>query len=136
MTNGERAVALIQSIVDDDLDAGSLFFAPDAEWVELPLGTVYRGPAGWRTNVEYWQTAFTDGYVEVTNVVDGGDQVVLEYTGGGVNTGTLSTPAGPIAPNGEHLVAQFVDVWEFRDGLIVGGRSYVGGLTALMNRPA
>ena len=56
------------------------------------------------------------------------DSVVLEYVGSGVNTGVLVTPQGRIEPNGQHVVADFVDVWKFRDGMIIRGRSYVGGL--------
>ena len=136
MTNVDAALALFGSITDDNLASGADHFAEDAEWVELPLGKSYRGPSGWIENVDYWKTAFSDGHVEVTNVVDGGDQVVIEYTGGGTNTGTLVTPQGSIEPNGRHIVAHFVDVWQFRDGKIVGGRSYVGGLTAQMRKPS
>jgi ketosteroid isomerase-like protein len=135
VTNGEKAVALLQSITDDDLDAGARLFATDAEWVELPLGLVYRAPDGWHENVNYWRTGFDGGGVEVTKVVDGGDVVVLEYEGRGVNTGRLVTPQGVIEPNGELVVADFVDVWEFRDGMIVKGRSYVGGLLAQLAKP-
>jgi len=135
MSNSDKARALLQSITDDDLDAGARLFADEAEWVELPLGLVYRGPAGWHENVNYWRTGFSDGGVEVTNVIAGGDYVVLEYVGSGVNTGVLVTPQGRIEPNGEHIVADFVDVWEFRDGMIVRGRSYVGGLMAQLATP-
>lgn len=135
MSNIEAALALFSSITDDDLASGALHFAEDAEWIEIPLGLTYRGPQGWHENVNYWKTAFSDGYVEVTNVVDGGDQVVIEYTGGGTNTGPLVTPQGLVPPNGEHIVAQFVDVWTFRAGKIVSGRSYVAGLMAQLARP-
>ena len=132
----EKALALLQSITDDDLDAGERLFAADAEWVELPLGLVYRAPTGWHDNVNYWRTGFEDGHVDVTNAIDSGDFVVLEYVGSGVNTGRLVTPQGVIEPNGELVVADFVDVWEFRDGLIARGRSYVGGLLAQLAKPA
>jgi ketosteroid isomerase-like protein len=135
ISNRDTALALLQSITDDDLDAGSRLFAEDAEWIELPLGLVYRGPNGWHENVNYWRTGFSDGEVEVTNVISDGDSVVLEYVGSGVNTGVLITPQGRIEPNDERIVADFVDVWEFRDGMIVRGRSYVGGLMALLGRP-
>ena len=135
MSNLEKAQALLQSINDDDLEAGARLFADDAEWVELPLGLTYRGPAGWHENVNYWRTGFSEGGVEVTNTIDGGDFVVLEYTGSGVNTGPLLTPQGRIEPTGERVVAEFVDVWEFRDGVIVRGRSYVGGLMAALAKP-
>jgi len=135
MTNSDKARALLQSITDDDLDAGARLFADDAEWIEVPLGLVYRGPRGWHENVNYWRTGFSEGGVEVTKVISDGDCVVLEYVGSGVNTGVLVTPQGRIEPNGRHIVADFVDVWEFRDGRIARGRSYVGGLLAQLNKP-
>jgi len=135
VSNLEKAIALLQSITDDDLDAGARLFAADAEWVELPLGLTYRAPTGWHDNVNYWRSGFEDGSVEVTNAVDGGDFVVLEYVGSGVNRGRLVTPSGVIEPNGELVVADFVDVWEFREGKIARGRSYVGGLLAQLNKP-
>jgi len=136
MTNVDTALALFQSISDDDLDAVAAHFADDAEWVELPLGKIYRGPAGWRENVEYWREGFTDGKAEVTNVVDGGDTVIVEYLGSGLNDKALPTPQGELPLTLRRIEAAIVDVWEFAGGRIVRGRSYVGGLTAQMNRPS
>ena len=136
MSNVDVALALFKSIADDDLDSVAAHFADDAEWVELPLGRTYRGPEGWRENVEYWRDGFTDGRAEVRNVIDGGDTVVVEYVGSGLNTGTLPTPQGPLPPTGKRIEAHIVDIWEFEDGKIKRGRAYVGGLTAQMNRPA
>ena len=136
MSNVDSVLALFKSISDDDLDSVAAAFADDAEWVEVPLGLTYRGPAGWRANVEYWRDGFTDGRAEVTNVIDGGDTVVVEYLGSGLNTGTLQTPQGELAPTGKHVEALIVDVWEFEDGKIKRGRSYVGGLVAQLNRPS
>ncbi len=135
MSNVEIALALFKSIDDDDLDSVATHFADDAEWVELPLGLTYRGPAGWRENVEYWRGGFVNGRAEVVNVVDGGDTVVVEYVGSGDNTGALTTPQGALPPTERHIEATIVDVWEFENGKIKRGRSYVGGLVAAMNRP-
>jgi ketosteroid isomerase-like protein len=136
MSNVDVALALFTSIAEDDLDAVAACFAEHAEWVELPLGKTYRGPAGWRENVEYWREGFTDGKAEVTNVVDGGDTVIVEYTGSGLNDRPLPTPQGVVPPSGRRIEAAIVDVWEFEDGKIVRGRSYVGGLVAEMLTPA
>ena len=135
MSNVDLALALFRSISDDDLDAVAAHFADDAEWVELPLGKVYRGPEGWRENVEYWREGFTDGKAEVVKVLDAGDTAVVDYVGSGMNTGTLPPRQGPPPPTGRHIEAQSVDVWEFEDGKIKRGRAYVGGLLAQMNRP-
>ena len=136
MSNVDTALALFQSISEDDLDAVAAHFADDAEWVELPLGLAYRGPAGWRKNVEYWRDGFTDGKAEVTNVIDAGDTVVIEYVGSGLNDRPLQTPQGELPPAGRYVEAGIVDVWEFEAGKIVRGRTYVGGLVAAMTRPA
>jgi ketosteroid isomerase-like protein len=135
MSNVDAVLALFRSISDEDLDAVGEHFAADAEWEEVPLGLTYRGPAGWRENVEYWQDGFSDGKARVVKVIDAGDTVVVEYVGSGMNTGTLPTPQGPLPPTGRHIEAQIVDVWEFEHGKIVRGRAYVGGLLAQMNRP-
>ncbi len=103
--------------------------------IEDPIGLTYRGPGGWPENVNYWRTGFSDGHVEITNVIDGGDIVAVEYIGSGTNTGTLVTPDGDLPPTGEHIVSRFVNVWEFREGKIIRGRSYVGGLMASSGVP-
>jgi ketosteroid isomerase-like protein len=136
MSNVDAVLELFRSISDEDLDAVGKHFADDAEWEEVPLGLTYRGPTGWRKNVEYWQDGFTDGKADVVKVIDAGDTVVVEYIGSGMNTGTLPTPQGPLPPTGRHIEAQIVDVWEFEDGKIKRGRAYVGGLLTQMNRPA
>ena len=136
MSNADAVRALFESIADDQLESVASHFADDAEWVELPLGLTYRGPEGWRENVEYWRDGFTDGKAEMTRVIDAGETVIVEYVGSGVNTGTLRTPQGDLEPTGRHIEAHILDVWEFEDGKIKRGRSYVGGLLAQMNRPA
>lgn len=136
MTNLEITLALFKSIDDDDLDSVANHFADDAEWIELPLGVTYRGPSGWRENVEYWRDGFVNGRAEVTNVIDAGDTVVVEYVGSGQNTGTLTTPRGVLPPSGRNVRADIIDVWEFEDGRIKRGRSYVGGLVVAIQEPA
>jgi ketosteroid isomerase-like protein len=136
MRNTEIALALFRSIKDDDLDSVADHFAHDAAWTELPLGVTYHGPSGWRKNVEYWREAFVNGRAEVSNVIDAGDTVVVEYVGSGQHTGTLATPDGPLPPTARCIRAHIVDVWEFEDGKIKRGRSYVGGLVAGMTGPA
>jgi ketosteroid isomerase-like protein len=36
----------------------------------------------------------------------------------------MMTPEGEMPPTGKRVEGRFVDVWAFRDGKIVGGRSY------------
>jgi steroid delta-isomerase-like uncharacterized protein len=130
--NDDIMRTLYQSINDDNPDNGAALFADDAEWSEVPTGQTYRSPGGWQENYNFWKGAFPDGRVEITNVIDGGDKVVVEYTGRGTNTGPMPTPEGELPPTGKTVEGRFVDVWELRDGKIVGGRSYydVAGIMA------
>jgi ketosteroid isomerase-like protein len=132
MSNVDLVRALYQSINDEDPAAGAAHFAADAEWTEVPTGQTYRGPSGWHENYRFWKGAFPDGRVELTNVIDGGDRVAVEYTGSGTNTGPLPMPDGALPPTGKSVTGQFVDVWDVREGKIVGGRSYfdMAGLMA------
>lgn len=124
MSNADIARALYQSINDKDPGAGAALVADHAEWSEAPTGQTYNGPHGWHDNYNFWIGAFPDGNVEVTNVVDGGDWVAVEYTGRGTNTGPMPGPEGEIPATGKSVELQFCDIWQFEDGKVVGGRSY------------
>jgi predicted ester cyclase len=124
MGNADVVRALYASINDRDPDAGAVHFADTAEWSEVPTGQTYRGPAGWKENMNFWLGAFPDGKVEVTNVIDGGDSVAVEYTGRGTNTGPMPTPEGEMPPTGKSVKLSFVDIWQFEGGKVVGGRNY------------
>ena len=71
-----------------------------------------------------WADGFPDGRVEITNVVDGGDMVAIEYTGRGSQTGALASAQGEIPPTGRSVELQLCDVLEFEDGKVVRVRSY------------
>ena len=124
MSNADVARALYAAINDRDADAGAACMADKAEWREVPTGQIYRGPAGWRANMDFWLGAFPDGRVEVTNLIDGGEWVAVEYTGRGTNTGPMSTPEGELPPTGRSVEIPMVDLWQFEDGKVVSGRSY------------
>jgi predicted ester cyclase len=71
-----------------------------------------------------WDTAFPDGMVTVDRVIAQGDHVVVEFTGRGTHTGTLTTPAGAIPATGRSVTLQFLDVLEFTDGKVASQRTY------------
>ena len=124
MSNAETARRLYQTITDHDPEAGAALVADDAEWTDVPTGQTYRGKEGWRQQYHFWLGAFPDGQVEITNLVDGGDWVVIEYTGRGTNTGPLLTPEGELPATNRSVELPFCDVSHFSDGKFAGGRSY------------
>lgn len=121
--------AIARSIYDAwnarDFDFAVGKTSPDIEWVVVPLGTGTRGQAGYRRAGESWALAFEDAQVEVTDIIAGDNQVVVEFTGRGTHSGPLPGPGGAtIPPTGRRVEAHFVDVLEFEDGKIKRGREY------------
>jgi steroid delta-isomerase-like uncharacterized protein len=79
-------------------------------------GTRLEGREGARQFAEMWANGFPDGRVEVDNVIDAGEQVVVEYTGRGTQTGTLVSPMGEIPATSRSVTLQLCDVWRFDGG--------------------
>ena len=71
-----------------------------------------------------WATAFPDGMAVVDRVIASGAHVVVEYTGRGTHTGTLSTSMGDIPATGRSVTLQMCDVLEFENGKVRSQRSY------------
>ena len=67
---------------------------------------------------------FPDGQVTVDRVIASGDTVVVEFTGRGTHTGTLTTSMGSIPATGRSLTLQLCDVMEFQDGKLKSQRTY------------
>ncbi|HYE94862.1 MAG TPA: nuclear transport factor 2 family protein [Rubricoccaceae bacterium] len=127
--------ALVRAIYDNfnarDFDATLALATPDVTLTNVPLGATLHGPEGFRQFLEGWATAFSDAQVEVTNVIDGGDQVVVEFTGRGTHDGPFLTPAGPIPGTGRKVDVHFCDVWTLRDGRVATARTYFDAATLL-----
>jgi steroid delta-isomerase-like uncharacterized protein len=106
-----------------DFDAFSETFANGA--LTIPgTGERFEGSEGARRFADMWANGFPDGRVEVDNVIDGGDQVGIEYTGRGTHTGTLVTPMGDIPATNRPVTLQLCDVWRFEDGSVKSMKTY------------
>lgn len=116
-----------------DFDYSIGLTAADGELVRVATGETFFGPEGMRTSLEGWVRAFPDSRIEITNIVASGNQVVVEFTARGTNTGPLTTPTGEIAPTGRPVEMQFCDVVTVRDGKIVSTRDYFD-LTTMMHQ--
>ncbi len=104
----------------------------DAEIILVGSGTRFAGREGSLQYSRSWGDAFPDGRIEVDNLIAAGDTVVVEFTGRGTQTGTLSTPAGDIPATGRSVTLQFCDVLEFTsDGKIKSQRTYFDSASLL-----
>jgi steroid delta-isomerase-like uncharacterized protein len=106
-------------------------FEIDSQFTNIPLGTTLPGPEGYKQFVMFFAEGFPDSRIEVTNAFATEDQVVLEYTGRGTNTGPLHLPTGDIPATGRRAELRLCDVTQIRNGKIVSYHAYFDTMTLL-----
>lgn len=109
---------------DRQFDRASDLVTDDFAFTMVPTGQTLNGPDGMRRFLQTWATGFPESSVEITNVIVGEDGASVEYTGRGVHSGPLQTPAGEIPATGKSAQLQFCDVFKIRDGKLSEGRTY------------
>lgn len=136
MAPPEENASIARKIYEDwnrrDFDSAAALVADDAELVVVGSDTRFRGPDGMREYDRMWADAFPDGRVEIDNVIATGDQVVVEFTGRGTQTGTLRAPGGDIPATGRSVTMHLCDVLTIRDGRIRGSRTYFDSASMLV----
>ena len=123
--------AMYDAFNERDYDRAAALVTDDAEIVSTPTGEIQRGPAGMRTMMQGWATAFPDSQIEVTHLAVSGNSAVVEFTGRGTHTGPMETPAGVIPPTGRAVEVAFCDVVEYRDGRAASIRTYFDLMTMM-----
>jgi steroid delta-isomerase-like uncharacterized protein len=120
--------ALVRSVYsaynDREFERAVAAVTDNYEWLMTPTGQVFHGGDGMRAYLAGWAAGFPDSQVEVTNVIVGEDQAVVEFTGRGTHSGTLATPMGAIEATGQQVELHFCDVYEIAEGKLRRGRSY------------
>jgi steroid delta-isomerase-like uncharacterized protein len=114
------------------LDKIVVAFATDSYLTNVPTGTTLPGSEGYKQFVLFFAEAFPDSMIEVTNAFATEDQVVLEYTGRGTNTGPLHLPTGDIPATGRRAELRLCDVTQIRNGKIVSYHTYYDTMTLLL----
>ena len=74
---------------------------------------------------------FPESSTELTNAFGTENQVVLEFTGWGTNTGPLHMPTGDLPPTGHSVERRFCNVYQIRNGKIVSLHSYYDLMTMM-----
>jgi steroid delta-isomerase-like uncharacterized protein len=113
------------------LEKSVVAFATDSQHTNVPLGATLPGAEGYKQFVGFFAEAFPDSRKEVTNVFATEDQLVIEYTGRGTNTGPLHLPTGDIPATGRWAEGRLCDVIQIRNGKIVSYHTYYDTMTLL-----
>jgi ketosteroid isomerase-like protein len=67
----------IRAINERDIDRAIAFYAPDAVWDSVGLGTAIEGAPAVRSHIEGWMAAFEQWQIEAEETVDLGGGVVF-----------------------------------------------------------
>lgn len=136
--NTELARSLYDAWNNRDFDFMSERTAPDGTLTVVGTGQTLHGPEGARQYNTSWADAFPDGRITIDHAIAQGDFVVVESTGRGTHTGTLTSPAGSIPATGRSVTLHLCDVIEFADGKVKTQRSYFdsGALMAQLGMTA
>ena len=113
------------------LDKSVAAFATDSQLTNVPTGTTLPGSDGYKQFVLFFAEGFPDSRIEVTNAFATEDQVVLEYTGRGTNTGPLHLPMRDIPATGRQAELRLCDVTKIKNGKIVSYHTYYDTMTLL-----
>jgi steroid delta-isomerase-like uncharacterized protein len=114
-----------------EFDAVAELMADDGEIVLVGSDTRFRGRDGSLEFSHMWADGFPDGKVTIDRTIASGDNVVVEYTGTGTQTGTLRGPGGDIPATGRSVTLHLCDVHEIRDGKIRKVSSYFDSASLL-----
>ena len=109
---------------DRAFDRAAALVSDDYEWLMIPTQQTFHGADGMQQYLAGWAEGFPDSVVEVTNVIVGDGQAMVEFTGRGTHSGTLTTPMGAIAATGKQAELHFCDVYEIAGDKLRRGRTY------------
>lgn len=112
-----------------DLEGLVAMCHPDAVHIN-PDGT-FRGAQGVRDLFKPIIDASSERHVEITNVIESGDTLVVEFVFRFRNTGAMVTPQGTIPPTGKSASLSSVGIYEVRDGKLAGSRGMYDRMSVL-----
>jgi steroid delta-isomerase-like uncharacterized protein len=113
------------------LDKSVAAFATDSTLTNVPLGITLPGRDGYKQFVLFFAEAFPGSRLGITNIFATEDQLVLEYTGRGTNTGPLHLPMGDVPATGRSGELRLCDVLRIRNGKIISYHTYYDTMTLL-----
>lgn len=123
--------ALHTAFSSRDAEAATNLVSDNFEWKIVPFGMTLGGCEGFRQGFAAFADPFPGARFDYKNVLDNGDQVVIEYDFVGTQTGALMTPAGPIAPTGRPIHLPGIELYQLQDHKIVSLHTYFDSATML-----
>lgn len=112
-----------------DLDALVEMSQPDS--VHVSSDETFRGAQGVRDLFKPMLDMSSEREVQITNVVESGDTIVVEFIFRFKNTGAVPTPQGPVPATGKSVTLSSIGVYELRNGKLAGSRGMYDRLSLI-----
>ena len=121
LTNSEIATKTYEAFNTRDFASAAIWVHDHLEFTDVAAGKVYKGPDEMIGQYGEWLEAFSDGHVEITNVIESNDGwVVVEFTVYGTNDGSFMGKP----PTNKKVALHSCDVLHITDGKVDRGRGY------------
>ncbi len=124
MDNGAPLRALYSAINKKDAEAFDQFMDEKVEFIDFGLGETLKGREAVKKYFKNWWTAFPEGSGEIKSMIVSGDQVIIEVTGRGKQTGPFELQQGRLEPSNQELEFGFAKICRVKDGKIVSIHGY------------
>jgi steroid delta-isomerase-like uncharacterized protein len=125
---GSVAVSILEAWNEKDYDRGFAALADDFTVIEVSTGETYTGRDGLRDEYTKWHTGFSDGWMEITTVIENGNGLVaVETIVHGTHDGVFVTPEREYPPSGRRLHFEMCTIAHVRDGKEFLERHYFDG---------
>jgi steroid delta-isomerase-like uncharacterized protein len=112
-----------------DLEALADMTQPDS--VHVSTDGTFRGVEGIRDLFSPMFGMTSEREIQITNVVEAGDTIVVEFNFQFKNTGAVPTPQGTIPATGKSVTLSSIGVYELRDGKLAGSRGMYDRLSLI-----
>ena len=112
-----------------DFDGVVNVLAEEFIYHDRARGVTFTGRSGFREFMQGWVAAFSNAHVFEPTYIDGGDIVVAQFLGRGINDG----PLGLLPKTDRQLNLHFCEIMRFNDrGQIVSGAAYYDQLSLMV----
>jgi steroid delta-isomerase-like uncharacterized protein len=124
-----QAKSVVEAFNNGDWDAARQLMG-DSTYNELGTQRSLQGEAIIEA-LQGWKSAMPDVKGTVTNSAEGGQQVLLEVTWEGTQTGEMVTDEGTIPPSGKRQKTPSAFIFEYESGKLKESRHYFDMLAFL-----
>ena len=125
-----HAKSVVEAFNDSDWAAARRLMG-DSTYNEIGTQRSLAGPDAILEALQGWKAAMPDAKGTVTSAVESGQQVVLEVTWEGTQTGELVTDEGTIAPSGKRQTTPAAFIFDYENGNLKESRHYFDMLAFL-----